>query len=659
MKKINFNKFKKYYRPDIEALRGISVISVLIYHAKFIIFDREILSGGFLGVDIFFLITGFLITGILLKEFKEEKKINITQFYQRRIRRIVPILLFVLLTSSFLSLMVLDPVKLKQFSLSLFSSLLFVSNAYFHYFGDFYGNNVNLTKPLLHLWSLGVEEQFYIFYPLVLIFILKFFKKYLFHFLLAGIATSLLFAEFASTDHKMFSFYMLPSRAWEILIGSLLAYLISYKKFTLNVSNKTKSFLYLFSLITILYCFLFFNINEIKHPSFLTVLPLLATSIIILLGKEENKVKKLFSYKIFSNNILIFFGSISFSLYLWHFLLFAIYRNSYLEETNVVKVLIILLSILLSFLSYIFIENKYRNRNIEFKKVKAFIIILLIPIISINTFYFLDNKILNKNYVVDGVNLTQWKDTNLIIKIVKKENIKSFPKNDKINVLILGDCNADDIFLALNHVKNKFNNYNFALFPRISAIEITKPLFYNKFIKENLYKDSDIIILSSRWRYSATSRSTQINFLDGLINKIKQGNKKIIIMNNNPEFNYIKQKIGLARVNLTNYGQKLLETKSANFSSEEILVLKMKYFDQYSKNYKLVNVNKKIKDIAENHSIKLFDKTKFICDDSQKTCSFRMNTNNDEIYRDNSRFSLSGIKILGDYFFKIKLFKNL
>ena len=146
----------KFYRPDIDALRGISVLSVVLYHAKIQLFGKDFFIGGFIGVDIFFIITGFLITKLLLIEYETYKNINIIAFYKRRIRRLIPALVFVLLISLLLSYFVLDPIKLKEFSASLFASLFFTANVYFHYFGDFYGNDVNLRKPLLHLWSLGI-----------------------------------------------------------------------------------------------------------------------------------------------------------------------------------------------------------------------------------------------------------------------------------------------------------------------------------------------------------------------------------------------------------------------------------------------------------------------------------------------------------------------
>ena len=354
----------------------------------------------------------------MLVEYETYKGINIIAFYKRRIRRLIPALVFVLLISLLLSYFVLDPIKLKEFSASLFASLFFTANVYFHYFGDFYGNDVNLRKPLLHLWSLGIEEQFYILYPLVLLFILKYLRKYLLFFLVIGFLISLGFAQYASTYHKMFSFYMLPSRAWEILSGSILAYILIKKENKFFINKKVGNFFFCLSILVIILSFLFFDIYEIRHPSLLTLLPIISSAIIIFLGSYDNKS---LIYKYFSNKILVFFGKISYSLYLWHFLIFAIFRNTYFEETLLIKIIIVALSIVLSYFSYKFIEQRYRNLKFDFTKILKHLAVIILIITSINFYYFLNKKLLNEYYVFDGVNITQWKDTSLITKYVRKQ----------------------------------------------------------------------------------------------------------------------------------------------------------------------------------------------------------------------------------------------
>ena len=518
------NFILKGWRADIDALRGISIILVILYHSKFYFNNNEIFSGGFIGVDIFFVITGYLITKILFIEFEKNNSINIINFYKRRIKRLIPTLLVVILFASIFSIFVLNPIKLVEFSKSVFASIFFLANMFFHYFGDFYGQDINLQKPLLHLWSLGVEEQFYFFYPVTLLIILKYFKRYLLFFLIFGFSLSLFFAEFASEYHRMFSFYMLPSRIWEILSGALIFYIESKKKKLLIKNININAFTYFICLICLLTSFFLFDINNIKHPSFITLIPILSVSLIILLGcdKKEHLIKK-----IISNKIFIFFGKISYSLYLWHFVFFSIFRNSPYEETNLIKFIIIIISIILSILSYYYIEKVHRNRIFNFKKTLNFILILIIINISINCFYLFNKKIFLNKYYVDGVFLDQWLDDDWVLEYIKTNKQNYFKDKSKLNVLIVGNCHADDTFIALKLNQNFFPNYEFVRY--YSEIYNLDNLIAKR---TEIYSDVDIILISTRWR------DNDISILETLIKKIQEDGKKIVILSNIPEFYY-------------------------------------------------------------------------------------------------------------------------
>ncbi len=155
------------YRPEIDGLRAIAILSVVFYHAKISIFGNQIFSGGFLGVDIFFVISGYLITSIILKELKETGKFSFSLFYQRRIRRIIPALVFLMLFCIPFAWFILTPASFEDFSKSIIYSLGFTSNFYFWHTGLQYGTESGFLKPFLHTWSLSVEEQYYIIFPLL------------------------------------------------------------------------------------------------------------------------------------------------------------------------------------------------------------------------------------------------------------------------------------------------------------------------------------------------------------------------------------------------------------------------------------------------------------------------------------------------------------
>ena len=211
------------YRPEIDGLRTIAVLAVIIYHAEFTLGEGHYLEGGFLGVDVFFVISGFLITSLIMSEYEKTGRFSITNFYERRTRRLLPALLTVMLVSLPFAWQFLLPTQLIDFSRSLLASLLFGSNFYWDWTLQEYGAESALLKPFLHTWSLAVEEQYYIVYPLILIAIYRLCRNHTIVILTAGLLLSLQFAEWMTPRDASFSFYMLPSRFWELLAGGLLA----------------------------------------------------------------------------------------------------------------------------------------------------------------------------------------------------------------------------------------------------------------------------------------------------------------------------------------------------------------------------------------------------------------------------------------------------
>jgi len=215
----------KSYRPDIDGLRAIAVISVMFFHARLPGF-----GGGFVGVDMFFVISGFLISSIILWDISE-KQFSLLDFYERRIRRILPVLLFIMLVTSILAWFVLLPNDFRRFGKYLIASLFMIPNvAAWKVSGNYFSPSVE-TNPLLHLWSLGVEEQFYIFFPIVLFFSVRYMREKLCWLLL--ILTLLLSSSMAiwfKENHSGFGFYWLPTRVWEFLLGVAIAYFIHNQK---------------------------------------------------------------------------------------------------------------------------------------------------------------------------------------------------------------------------------------------------------------------------------------------------------------------------------------------------------------------------------------------------------------------------------------------
>ncbi len=167
------------YRPEIDGLRAISVISILLYHAELSFFDKILFTGGFVGVDIFFVISGYLISNIIFSELLQNKNFNFANFYERRARRILPMLFVVLLISCPIAFYILLPNNFHEYIDSIISSIFFFSNFFFYSVATEYGAESSLLKPLLHTWSLAIEEQFYLFFPIIVFLLFKFHQNLL------------------------------------------------------------------------------------------------------------------------------------------------------------------------------------------------------------------------------------------------------------------------------------------------------------------------------------------------------------------------------------------------------------------------------------------------------------------------------------------------
>ena len=318
------------YRPEIDGLRAIAVISVLIYHAKFVVGESVLLSGGFLGVDIFFVISGFLITKIIAQDIRQER-FSYGDFYQRRARRILPALFAVMLASAPFAWAWMLPDALLEYSHSILGALFFGSNFVF-FLEDSYTAAPSALKPFLHTWSLGIEEQFYIILPFVLLFLLKRFNaRTALWAIIGAAAASLIIAQALSTGWTDANFFLLPSRAWELLAGSIVAFLsLDHQKLIERI--RFKGHLCLIALVGLLVSLFTFT-EATPHPSGLTAIPVLACAMLICFTQEANYISRLLS-----NIVLVKVGLISYSLYLWHFPLFASVSYTHLTLPTICSV---------------------------------------------------------------------------------------------------------------------------------------------------------------------------------------------------------------------------------------------------------------------------------------------------------------------------------
>lgn len=330
------------FRWDIQGLRAIAVLSVVIFHIS-----PEYLPGGFLGVDIFFVISGYLIVGFICRDLTLGS-FTLSNFYYRRVKRLLPALFAMFLVSGLFSYFLLLPDEFASYVNSLASSLFYLSNHYFYSESGYFDSGLEVA-PLLHTWSLSVEEQFYIVIPAFLVLVFKKAPKSITLWLSLLALSSIILSEVLIGIDQNLSFFISPSRFWQFILGGLL----SINGARINVKPLVSDLLGGVGLLLIGFCLFFYN-GQTSFPGLNAVLPTVATLLIIFSGASRGRV-----YQLLSMRVGRFFGNTSYSLYLWHWPIIVFYKMGVEPVLNKYdKVIILLLSVLLGYLSWKFIERK-------------------------------------------------------------------------------------------------------------------------------------------------------------------------------------------------------------------------------------------------------------------------------------------------------------
>jgi len=345
------------YRPDIDGLRAVAVLPVLLFHAGFG------LPGGFVGVDVFFVISGYLITGLILKDL-DAGTFSLTQFWERRVRRIMPPLLVVLATSSVLAWYWLLPQEFQDFCGSVAAQAVMLSNMWFCLKTGYFQPTAEAT-PLLHLWSLAVEEQFYIVLPLALMVAARFRRSWILPGLVVATVLSFAACVFESYARPNINYYMIYSRAWELLVGSLVLYVPAAAASRIGLRNVVG----FAGLLAIAAAVLFFD-KETRFPGVAALLPCLGAAAVIWAGKPgrssaeaELAPRPAAVARWLSWPLLRGIGLISYSLYLWHWPLLVFARMAhYREPTAVERAVILAVSVILAIASWYLVETPFRRR---------------------------------------------------------------------------------------------------------------------------------------------------------------------------------------------------------------------------------------------------------------------------------------------------------
>ena len=335
------------YRPDIDGLRAIAVSGVVLYHLQSV----DILPGGFLGVDVFFVISGFLITSLILPSI-QDRTFSFKNFYLRRARRLLPAFVVVAVATIAVSWLVLDPSRMLDFTNSLFFAVFGLSNMYFMFQDPYWADSAS-TLPLLHTWSLGVEEQFYLVFPALLIVATKFLGKHsrVALFSLLGVL-SLLLAYWVSGLNPTYAFYLFPTRAWELLVGVLLALVLDRWKVLVPKGIAALSAGLGLLLIGVSY---FYLGQFITAPGLLTTVPVVGAALIIFGGLTSNPISKGLGIRPLAG-----LGLISYSLYLWHYPILALAGVTVPLGLSG-EVIAVALAVVLAIVTYFLIETPFRR----------------------------------------------------------------------------------------------------------------------------------------------------------------------------------------------------------------------------------------------------------------------------------------------------------
>lgn len=331
------------YRREIDGLRAAAVVPVILFHAGFSFF-----SGGFIGVDVFFVISGFLITSILLEEMRNGT-FSLAAFYERRARRLLPALFLVVLCCLPFAWLWVMPEEFRAFSDSLIATSLSGANFLFWFKSGYFAPEAG-EVPLLHIWSLAVEEQYYMFFPLLVMAMWKRRPNWLLAVLVAIACTSLAYSEWGSRVFPSANFYFLPSRAWEFLAGSICSFMQLKAR---KRGNDPLSLLGFGMIAFSVFCF-----DETSPiPSTLALVPVVGAMLVLLYARQGTWVAALLSTRVFT-----IIGQISYSAYLWHQPLFAFARIRSIDPpTLTVMGALTCLSLVLAYVSWRFVEQPFRR----------------------------------------------------------------------------------------------------------------------------------------------------------------------------------------------------------------------------------------------------------------------------------------------------------
>ena len=617
------------YRPDIDGLRALAIIPVVLFHLDLVIF-----KGGFLGVDIFFVISGFLITKNILRKVNTNS-FSFLNFYESRMRRLLPTIficqLFVLLIGIFLFL----PSDLYSLGTSSIYSNFYLSNVFFYNTVGYFGGPAEL-KPLLHTWSLSVEEQFYLILPAT-IFLFSYIKAYqkllpilFFVIFLTSFYLNILYSEM----NQNYSFYLIFARAWELVAGSIIACFIDKVQI-----NKTFFHVMGFLGLFLIYFSIFEYSEESFFPGYFQLAPVLGSSLLILSGLNVDSL----SYRILSSKILVYFGQISYALYIFHWPVVAMSKYFFPNAFAYYQIYIIVISIVLAHICTFYLENKIRKKIFFRSKLSIFSFCggLFILTFIIGLYARQDNAAqILKNEEVSEVVRNIERDYDYTC--MNSKNNKCFIGAEEKDPVIIsvGDShsgalnNSMDILFKENDIGgltyNKAGYRPFIDFPRSDRLA-SDTLANQELIKILNQENIRYIILHSYW-----FDSINLNYIDSSTNKkingkiaMRNGLQNLLDLFPNKKFIFIEDIPSSERFDLSRYARQII------FGNQYEMQIKLTEYNHMISEYGEV-----INSLIKNQNFEYLDISKIFCDNNY--------CRSDSFYRNQDHLNDLGAKKLLD-----------
>lgn len=645
------------FRDDISGLRAISVLLVILYHCGI-----TAISGGFVGVDVFFVLSGFLITTTIYKEL-ENHSFSYRQFYLRRIRRLLPVLIFILFSSIAVFWLVLLPRDFIRFIDSAGLSFLSLSNFYLkNVTSGYWGANTQIV-PLLHTWSLSVEEQFYLIWPTLLLLLYKVKSRHM-QLMMLSIATLglMFYSQHAAKTAPSFAYYLLPARAFELLIGAILGI---YMRDIPKLSRRSNSLLSVLGTLGVVLPAFILSAGDI-FPGYYAAIVCISTVLLLISGQHEETQGIM--NRCLSHPVLVYIGLISYSLYLWHWPITAFFNYLSVEKTPAIQAIILFSTFVLSVLSYHLIEQAFRFKyKFDFKRSCQ--LFLLLPFVA-----FLSLVLYTRE--TNGIESRFSGQENLAIKLMMSryyedctapycgdELQQHFTTPENADFLLIGDSHAQSMEGFFNvmandaHLKGSLvHNGGTPFLVNVERLD-TKSNEYTRFSDKNLKTKAlietfpgDTIALTARYSkyidrnytdYVAYPGQKNISFEQSVdnfkqsfretIEYILSQNKKLILIEDVPYFPIDRSKCELMASVLGD----LLPCDS----SESLDVIQKQhafeiaFFKQLKQEYPMVT---------------FVDGQALIC--NEESCDAR--SNGFTLYKDNGHLNYIGAKLLGDRYLK-------